>query len=337
MRTNRVFGVLAFVAVSAAVSGGIAFSFPAILVFNLEREQAPESPEQFPVSVDPKNKRIVENERVEAFLGAPRSPLQAAAADAGAAFEMLFEWLALSVDASPAYQTLAAAAGTRLVAITPGMRKEQVADTFGKALGWNKAERQAFLAPRGDSVLPLAEGSFMPGVYAVGIGAPPEVAQALVNKRFEKEILARYGPDAAGAVPLVDALTIASLIEREAAGLEDMRLVSGVIWNRLFIGMKLQIDATLQYAKANARTTTAWWPRLLPKDQFRKSPYNTYLNAGLPPAPIANPSVASVVAALNPVNTPCLFYFHDSARRIHCSETYAEHVARLKKLYGRGK
>lgn len=337
MRTNRVLRVLIFVAISAAVLGGIVFSFPTVLVFNLEREQVSAHQEQFPVSVDPKNKRIVENERVKAFLGAPRSPLQAAAADAAAALGVLFEWFALSVDASPAYQSLAAAAGTRLVAIMPGMRKEQVVDAFGKALGWSSEEKKAFLAPKEGSELPFPEGSFLPGIYSVGVGAPPVLAQKLVNERFTREVLSRYGPEVAEAVPLRDALIIASLIEREAAGLEDMRLVSGVIWNRLFIGMKLQIDATLQYAKANALKTVAWWPRLLPKDQFRSSPYNTYLHTGLPPAPIANPSVASVVAALNPVNTSCLFYFHDSARRFHCSDTYAEHVALLKKFYGRGK
>lgn len=116
-----------------------------------------------------------------------------------------------------------------------------------------------------------------------------------------------------------------------------MRLISGIIWNRLFINMNLQIDATLQYAKANTSAANSWWPAPLPADRFRKSPYNTYLNKGLPPAPIASPSVASVLAALNPKNTSCMFYFHDSAGRFHCSDTYDQHVALLKKYYGRGK
>ena len=75
----------------------------------------------------------------------------------------------------------------------------------------------------------------------------------------------------------------------------------------------------------------------MPDDRFRKSPYNTYLHKGLPPAPIANPSVDSILAALNPKNTSCLFYFHDARGRFHCTDTYAEHVALLKKYYGRGK
>jgi UPF0755 protein len=103
--------------------------------------------------------------------------------------------------------------------------------------------------------------------------------------------------------------------------------------------MPLQIDATLQYAKANATTgkTGIWWPQVVPKDKYIKSAYNTYMNGGLPPGPIANPSIASVVAALNPKKTDCLFYFHDQNGNFHCTKTYTEHVALLKKYYGQGK
>jgi UPF0755 protein len=165
----------------------------------------------------------------------------------------------------------------------------------------------------------------------------PLQAQALVNQRFSENILARYGKETDDVVPLNQALTIASLIEREAGGADDMRLISGIIWNRLFINMNLQIDATLQYAKANTAAARNWWPKVVPSDRFRKSPYNTYMNKGLPPTPIASPSVASVLAALNPKNTSCLFYFHDANGGFHCSDTYEGHVTLLKKYYGRGK
>ncbi|MFA6414815.1 MAG: endolytic transglycosylase MltG, partial [Candidatus Paceibacterota bacterium] len=108
-------------------------------------------------------------------------------------------------------------------------------------------------------------------------------------------------------------------------------------WNRLFINMNLQIDATLQYVKADASAAQGWWPKVVPADRFRKSAYNTYLHPGLPPTPIASPSVAAILAALNPRETSCLFYFHDANRQFHCTDTYAEHVALLKKYYGRGK
>jgi UPF0755 protein len=125
-----------------------------------------------------------------------------------------------------------------------------------------------------------------------------------------------------------------------------MRIISGIIWNRLFNNMNLQIDATLQYAKASepdgktsqrGEVAGNWWPAVLPKDKYIKSPYNTYENPGLPPGPIATPSVAAVLAALNPVPTSCLYYFHDANGVFHCSDTYVEHVALLKEYYGQGK
>ncbi len=291
---------------------------------------------QFPVTVNPQNKTIIETAQVNAFLGSPGSPMQAAAGNVGNVFNRVFAWVAIAIADSSWYQSLAASDG-RLVSITPGMRKEQVASAFANVLGWNAPQEKAFLTPTAYSTLPLPEGSFSPGIYLITKGTTPLMAQALVNQHFSEDILAHYSTTTAQVVPLTEALTVASLIQREAAGPDDMRIVSGIIWNRLFINMNLQIDATVQYAKANALTPSSWWPKVSPTDLSRKSPYNTYIHPGLPPTPIANPSVASVLAALNPVKTSCLFYFHDSSGGFHCSDTYAEHVALLKKYYGQGK
>lgn len=322
------------------LGGAVAFSFPVILTHSIRIEQARVAPavaEPFPVTVDPHRKLIVENAEVNAFLEGENSPLQAAVGNTENVLKLVFEWVASTLSQTPLYQTLASAEG-QLVAITPGMRKEQVAAAFGTALGWNTKQKQEFLTRRTYSLLPLPEGSFIEGVYLVHRGMAPSAAQALVNERFSKEILARYGTTTAQFVPLEQALTIASLIEREAGGADDMRIISGIIWNRLFANMNLQIDATLQYAKRTQSTAAgAWWPKVVPADKYVKSIYNTYAHRGLPPTPIASPSVASVLAALNPKNTACLFYFHDSKSGFHCSETYAGHVALLKKYYGRGK
>ena len=318
---------------------GIAFSLPTLLARSIAYERAQSfalMQQAFPVTVDPLSKRIVEDPHVNAFLESPASPLQAAAGNLGEVVHTIFTWLAVSIADLPLYQSLAASDG-RLVNITPGMRKEQVAATFAKVLGWSNEEKKQFLTTTPYASLPLSEGSYLPGVYVIERGATPLRAQELVNERFTENILSHYSTTTARIVPLIQALTIASLIEREAGGGDDMRMISGIIWNRLFINMNLQIDATLQYAKANTRATDYWWPQIMPGDQFRKSPYNTYLHAGLPPTPIANPSVASVLAALNPKNTSCLFYFHDASSGFHCSTTYAEHVALLKQYYGRGK
>ncbi|MSU74344.1 endolytic transglycosylase MltG [Candidatus Kaiserbacteria bacterium] len=329
----------AFCLFVAVLIGSIAFTFPTLLTLTVEHDQnqtLSEVFEQFPVTVDPRNKSIVESVHVNAFFEETYSPSQAAIGNVHAVAKSVFEWMALSIAATPWYQNLAAVAtvDNRLVAIAPGMRKEQVVKAFGNALMWSDAERKEFLTAKDN---PLLEGSFLPGIYPVSTDVSPRAAQTLLHDRFTQKVLSRYGTTTAEIVPLTQALIIASLIEREAGGPEDARFISGIIWNRLFINMNLQIDATLQYAKANKRSTANWWPKVVPADRFIESPYNTYLHRGLPPTPIANPSVASILAALNPRETSCLFYFHDAAQKFHCTETYAEHVALLKKHYGRGK
>jgi UPF0755 protein len=320
----------------------VIFSFPRILALHIdqERQQAVSAiPSQFPVTVNPQDKTIAENAQVDALFENTRPSLQAAVGNTGSAFWKVFAWIAETISEAPEYQAIAGVAGidNRIITITPGMRKEQAASVFGDALGWDKKQEQAFITTGEYASLPLPEGSFEPGIYLIDAGTTPAEAQEMVNQRFSEDILSHYGTTTAQIVPLDEALTVASLIQREASGQTDMRIISGIIWNRLFAGMNLQIDATVQYAEANKETAGSWWPAVLPKDIFIKSPYNTYLNPGLPPTPIANPSVAAVLAALNPVNTPCFYYFHDKMGQFHCSDTYAEHVALLKKYYGQGK
>jgi UPF0755 protein len=313
------------------------FSLPLILAADIhfEDEQPTTLGTTFPITVNPAQKKIYTDPRVEALLAKPPTQLPAAAG----VFERGFEWLALKIASLPVYQQLAGAAGgpTLFVKVPAGARQEQVAESFGSALRWNKAARTQFVSKASAYEPTLPQGSTVPGIYFASVNDPQGVA-ALVHDRFEKEVRSRYSTTTAAQVPLEQALTVASLIEREAGGWDDMRLISGVIWNRLFGGMNLQIDATLQYAEANQNGgKTGWWPSVEPKDKYIKSAYNTYQHPGLPPSPIANPSIASVLAALNPKQTDCLFYFHDAHGQFHCTRTYQEHVALLKKYYGKGR
>lgn len=288
--------------------------------------------QEFPVTVDPKREIISENEQVNAFLADEHSLFGASVASVGGVIQDIFVWLATSLADLPWYQNLANVT-ERFVTITPGMRKEQVATAFAKTLGWTSKQKQKFLTPLTGASLPLTEGSFAPGLYAVAKGMAPEDAQKLVNERFSADVLAHYSTSTQAVVPLNEALTIASLIQRETITTDGMRLLSGIMWNRIFADMNLQVDATLQYAKANNKSVSNWWPTVYPRDKYIKSPYNTYQNSGLPPAPIANPSVASILAALNPIKTDCLFYFNDKKGNFHCSKTYAEHKKQIDKYY----
>lgn len=122
-----------------------------------------------------------------------------------------------------------------------------------------------------------------------------------------------------------ETVIIASLIEREARHEEDRALVSSVIHNRLDLGMKLDLDATIQYALGYQPLEKTWWKRHLSFDDLvLNSQYNTYRVAGLPPTPIANPGVKSLEAAANPANTNYLYYLSDSNGVNHYSKTLEE-------------
>lgn len=294
-------------------------------------EEALAGVKQFPVGVDPSHKAIIENPIVESYfeehvaINKNTEKTHTSWLSKAMGKLVLMNW----------YQNLASIS-SRILVIESGERKEQVAAHFAKILGWTNEQKNEFLKGIESTEPVLTDGKFFPGSYTVARKAPPEVVVPLITDRFRDEVLSRYGSDVEDMVPLSEALTIASLLEREAYDFEDMRLIAGVIWNRLFIDMNLQIDATLQYAKGS-EPSEPWWPRVVPNDKYIASVYNTYKNSGLPPAPIANPSLDSILAALNPRETDCIYYFHDSHAGFHCSKTYAEHVASLKQYYGRGK
>lgn len=310
------------------------FAMPTILAVDLSITEKIHPPQpKFTVTVDPANKTIIENPQVEALLDQKPTTLTAAVGTAN----NIFTRVAVAISNFPIYRQLAGA-DTLFVTIKPGMRKEQVSSLIGSTLHWSAAQKAEFVKHASARDADLPEGHFVPGTYFLSVTDPDQV-ETMLHARFEEDILARYSTSTEEQVPIPDAITVASLIEREAGSWDDMRMISGIIWNRIFVGMNLQIDATLQYAKANATTGKqgTWWPPVVPKDKYIKSAYNTYLHAGLPPGPIANPSVAAVVAALNPKKTDCLFYFHDDDGVFHCTKTYAEHVKLLKKYYGQGK
>jgi len=233
------------------------------------------------------------------------------------------------------YQNMASPVG-RIVVIWPGERKEEVIQHIGDILDWDNENRAEF-ARLIDSQSPtMPEGKYFPGQYLTHRSATPLDIASLISTEFAQEVQLRYPKSVADKVPLSDALIIASLLEREASDFQNQREVAGVIWNRLFIDMPLQLDATLQYAKANTPNEPKWWPVVRPADKFIDSEFNSYQNKGLPPSPIANPSAEAILAALNPIATDCLYYFHGPNGDYYCSKSYPEHVSKLKEVYGQG-
>lgn len=308
----------------------VIFSFTAnnIIPGLLQLTPAPEKkpPAPFPISIDPKEQLITENPIVDDYYATHIAGENVEMSQTTWIGRLMHKLALLRVT-----QNLASTLG-RVVVVWPGERSEEVADKFGSALGWSAEEKLAFRELVMNTPPVLTEGKFFPKFYNTIRDATPEDIATDVNTEFHNEILARYTDDIAAKVPLEDTLIIASLLEREAHDFTDMREISGIIWNRLFMDMNLQLDATLQYAKGSS-PQGPWWPRVVPNDKYIDSPFNTYLHKGLPPAPISNPSLDAVLAALNPINTNCIFYFHDQNGGFHCSETYAEHVALIKQHY----
>jgi UPF0755 protein len=209
------------------------------------------------------------------------------------------------------------------ITIPEGLRKEEIADILGDALSWSKETRNDWIEKDTVRDPDHTEGVYFPDTYLIPRDeSPGEVAQRMI-RRFDDQ----FAPYATAALeqnirwPTV--IRIASLVQREAAGARDMPLIAGVIWNRLDIGMPLQIDATLQYIRGDQGE--GWWAPITPEEKKLDSPYNTYRHTGLPPGPIANPGLDAIRAVLQPEETECLYYLHDATGEIHCSPTYEGH------------
>jgi len=125
-------------------------------------------------------------------------------------------------------------------------------------------------------------------------------------------------------------LVLASIIEHEARTLKVKQGVSGVLMNRLDADMPLQSDVTVQYARDSKNKPTKYWVDLAAADiKTTISPYNTYLNTGLPPAPICNPGYDSIYAAFHPTESDYIFYLTGDDGVMYYAKTLSEHNANI--------
>ena len=235
--------------------------------------------------------------------------------------------LSASMDALSLAKALASPPYLAWVTFPSGWRKEQIADLLVRKLGWSEEERMHWLevdtAPSPDFV----EGVYYGDTYLIPTDQSPALVAARLRGRFQ-DVFAPYAKEAARrGIPWTDVLTLASLIEREAAK-NDKKLVAGILWNRLRAHMGLQVDATLQYIRGEEGN---WWPVPTSADKKLDSPFNTYKYVGLPPHPIANPSLESIEAVLSAERTNCVYYLHDTKGTIHCSATYAGQLSNVRR------
>ncbi|OGM76781.1 hypothetical protein A2208_02380 [Candidatus Woesebacteria bacterium RIFOXYA1_FULL_43_16] len=210
------------------------------------------------------------------------------------------------------------------------VRREQLGEYLADALNWNDSQLVSWNSFYKNLGSDYFEGVYYPDTYLIPLDETPEaVAQRFINN-FNQKMSPLLPQFADKNIKWTTGVKIASLIAREAAGAKDMKLISGIIWNRLDTGMRLQIDATMQYTLGK-NENGKWWGSVNIAEKKSDSPYNSYLNEGLPPTPICSPGIDAIEAALNPETTECLYYLHDVYKEIHCAKTYKEHLANIDK------
>lgn len=214
------------------------------------------------------------------------------------------------------------------VVIPEGWRKEQIGELLAKTFSWSDDDLERWNSEVTKMKIDYIEGTYFPDTYLIPVSDSELDIANRMTRRFDEKFAPYVGQFAEQNIKWTTGLKLASIIQREAAGKDDMPLIAGIMWNRLNSDMNLEIDATVQYARG--KTDSGWWAPVT-ADDIRNidSSYNTYKNKGLPPCPIGNPGLDAIEAVLHPTETECLYYIHDNNRQIHCAKTLEEHQANI--------
>jgi UPF0755 protein len=223
--------------------------------------------------------------------------------------------------------------------ILPGWRLEEVANALPSS-GFNITPEEFIAAvhthPDGYSFSTCLkddslEGYLFPGTYTLSRESTLNDLLPQILMKFESEVNQeiRSGFTNQG-LDICQAVTLASIVEREAVQEQEMPLIASVFYNRLNSGNVLASDPTIQYALGYNQDQGTWWTNPLSLQDLKiVSPYNTYLNSGLPPGPISNPGLAALRAVAFPAQTS-YYYFRaacDGSGRHLFSETFEGHLA----------
>lgn len=173
------------------------------------------------------------------------------------------------------------------------------------------------------------EGFLYPDTYALPPDATASDLRDKLLATFQERVgdTLRASAEQAG-LTLFEAVTVASIVEREAVQQDEQPMIASVYLNRLAIGMTLDADPTVQYGLGFRGG--AWWPAITQADyRTAISPYNTYLNGGLPPGPIANPALPAIQAAITPAASDYLYFRAtcDGSGYHVFAYTFEEHLA----------
>ncbi|MCX6730531.1 MAG: endolytic transglycosylase MltG [Candidatus Roizmanbacteria bacterium] len=210
------------------------------------------------------------------------------------------------------------------ITIVEGLRKEEIAQKLA----------QTFTFSEISFIEQAKEGQLFPDTYLIPKTATMETIIQLMETNFQKKMAEARAERPFEKRSDREVLILASLVEREAKFADDRRLVASIILKRAQSDWPLQLDATIQYGLGYQRKEKTWWKRDLAIEDLKvDNTYNTYERKGLPPAPICNPGLDSIKAALaaDP-NTPYWYYVNDKKGRIQVAKTLEEHNENIRKF-----
>lgn len=215
------------------------------------------------------------------------------------------------------------------VVVPEGLTAQETFDLFvAQGIAGPKAFARALrateLLPGIAFGVPDLEGFLFPNTYIVTRSTSArqvvETMTGAFRRHFTPEI--KEKAQATGLTPW-QAVVLASIVQKETGLASEARTIAGVYWNRLHKRMRLQADPTVAYA---LERDGKWTGTLYRSDYAYDSPYNTYMNDGLPPGPICNPGLEAIRAAVAPEKTPFLYFVADASGHHMFSKTFEEHV-----------
>ena len=215
------------------------------------------------------------------------------------------------------YRLTKAKAATREVTLIPGETTIIFLQELSKELEMDyDALRTAY-----DAHAPMPEGNFVPNTYSVpnGIGADALIRHLLKQSEKAMKKWAIEANTEVGSDKWLQIVTKASVIQKEAASIDDMPFVSSVIDNRIKAGMRLQMDGTLNYGEYSHQKVTAQ------RIRTDRTPYNTYKNKGLPKYPVCNVSKEAIAAAIHPKQTDYLYFVRNKKGEHVYSSYFSTH------------
>ncbi len=184
------------------------------------------------------------------------------------------------------------------------------------------------------------EGYLFPDTYNFCTTVTSQQVVDRLLKTFDDKVIPEIGSDLyTKELDLQTIIKKASLVEREAFNNEERKVIAGIIDNRLNIGEVLGIDASSQYSLGYVQSQNTWWAKdyALVQQLQKDEPYNTRKRAGLPPTPIASPSLNSIKSVLNPTKSNYLFYLHNDCGGIHYGRNLSEHNSNVANYIGTGR